>query len=54
MDPLSDVLQSARFHGARFLNAALGAPWCLDCREGGAGLGEGLAIAADPCVHRRS
>jgi len=45
MDPLSDVLQSARFHGARFLNAALGAPWCLDCREGRAGLGEGLAGA---------
>ena len=37
MDPLSDVLQSARFHGARFLNAAFSAPWCLDCH---AGLGE--------------
>ena len=40
MDPLSDVLQSARFHGARFLNAACSAPWCLERRSGSAGPGE--------------
>jgi AraC-like DNA-binding protein len=45
MDPLSDVLQSARFHAARFFNAALGAPWCLDCRGGRAGFGAGQAGA---------
>jgi len=45
MDLLSDVLQSARFQGARFLNATLGAPWCLDCRDGRVGLDARLAGA---------
>ena len=45
MDLLSDVLQSARFHGARFLNATLAAPWCLEGRDGRAGLDARLAGA---------